>query len=374
MGSLTVSISPNGGKVASIFKNKKVVLTLVAVVVVSFIAIVRPTGSQEQMQRPQGSGPRLGEVKIPVRGLVVTQVPLENKIGVTGSVLANEEVELRSEVSGKVVKILFKEGSHVKQGNLLVKINDADLQAQLQKAESSKKLLEEKEARQRKLREINAISQEQYDESLNELNGLKSEVDLLNAQIQKTEIRAPFDGVVGIRFISEGSYISPATLVARMEDISLVKIDFSVPEKYSNIVQKGNKIRFTVEGSSRQYEGTIYAMEPRIDPVTRTLRLRAIARNERESLVPGSFAKVDLVLNRQEAAVMIPTFAVIPDAEGQKVYVARNGRAALVSVETGLRTEEQIHVLKGLQPNDTLLTTGLLQLRPGVAVNITVDK
>ena len=355
-------------------KYRKALLLIVPLAAIVLILVLTRSQPQERQQRPSSSNPRSGEVRIPVRGLVVTPQPLDNKIVATGNILATEEVELRSEVSGKVTQILFKEGSHVNKGDLLVKINDSELKAQLQKAESREKLLEEKESRQRRLREVNAISQEQYDEVLNDLTGVKAEVGLLNAQVQKTEIRAPFGGVVGLRFISEGSYIDPSTLIARMQDLSSVKIDFSIPEKYAAMTQRGNKIRFTLEGSSKINEGTIYAVEPKIDPVTRTLRLRALARNEREVIVPGSFAKIELLLKRQDDAVLIPTYALIPDLQGQSVYVAKNGRAALVPVETGIRTEDRIQILRGLGMNDTVVTTGLLQLRPGIAVAVTLEK
>lgn len=357
-----------------LLKYKKTLLTILAIIVVVVIALVKPSAQQGARGRQGGQGPRSGAMTMSVRGIVVGLSALDNTIEITGSVLANEEVELRSEAAGKVTGIFFKEGSRVKKGDLLVKINDADLQAQLQKAESQKRLLADKEARQKKLRESNSISQEQYDEALNSLNGVTAEISLLMAQVQKTEIRAPFDGTVGIRFISEGSYITPSTLVARMQDIKNVKVDFSVPEKYVGSIQKGNKVLFTIEGSSNQYEGTVYAIESKIDPLSRTLRIRAIARNDRETLVPGSFARVGVMLNRQKAAILVPTQSVIPDAEGQKVFVVRNGVAELSPVETGMRTEERIQVVKGLSPNDTLLTTGLLQLRSGIRVNVTIDQ
>lgn len=309
-----------------------------------------------------------------VRGIIVTPAPLDDNIEITGSILANEEVQLRSEVAGKVTKILFAEGSHMKKGDLLVKINDADLQAQLQKAESQLKLFSEKEARQRKLRELNGVSQEQHEEAVNSLNGVMAEIALLNAQVQKTEVRAPFDGIVGIRFISEGSYITSSTVIANMQDISSVKVDFSIPEKYVPHVRKGSKVYFSIEGSSRRHEGTVYAVESQIDPTTRTLRIRAIARNEQEMIVPGSFARIDLVLGRQESALMVPTQAVIPEIDGQKVFVVRGGRASLIPVVTGMRLEEKIQILKGVAANDTLLTTGLLQLRSGLPVTVTVEQ
>jgi len=352
--------------------NKRVLAVLV-VVIVSIVALRSSEAPQSTPSNPRGAV-RSGELRIPVRGVVVVPRPFENKIHATGNVLAAEEVELRSEASGKVTGISFKEGTHVGKGDLLVKINDAELKAQLRKTASRKKLLEEKEARQRTLREGNLISQEQYDEVKNDLNGIVSEEELLAAQILKTEIRAPFDGVVGLRYVSEGSYITPATPVARMQDIRSIKIEFSIPEKYAGVVQKGTKIRFGVEGTSRQHEGTVYAVEPKIDPGTRTLRLRALARNEKESVLPGSFAKIEIHLKRMEDAVLIPTHAVIPDVDGQKVFVAKNGVAMLTKVDTGLRMEEQIHIVNGLQANDTLITTGLLQLRSGMPVNVTVDR
>ncbi len=348
------------------------VVLIVAIVVLAWKFSSSPHPAQATQGGRSTGAPRT-ELRIPVRGQVVTPRVVDNKIFATGNVLATEEVELRSEVSGKVVEIRFKEGSHVKKGDLLVKINDSELQAQLQKALSRRKFIEEKEARQRRLREINAISQEQYDEVRNELTAINAEVELLNAQIQKTEVRAPFNGVVGLRFISEGSYITPATLIARMQDLSSVKIDFSIPEKYATLVGKGSKVRFSVEGSSRQHEGTVYAIEPKIDPVTRTLRLRAIAPNDKEAILPGSFTKVDLILKRDLGAILAPTHAIVPDIDGQKVFVSRNGLATQVSVETGIRTEGYVHVLKGLSVNDTLITTGILQLRPGLPVTVTID-
>lgn len=354
--------------------NKRISIIAVLVVVLASILVLSSSEAPKKKEQAARSESRSGVMRTPVRGVVITPRSLDNKIFATGNIIAMEEVELRSEVSGKVIKIAFKEGSHVKKGDLLVKINDSELKAQLEKAQSKSKLVEEKEFRQRQLRERSLISQEVYDEVKNELNSIRADMELLHAQLQKTEIRASYNGVVGLRYVSEGSYISPQTLIARLQDIGSVKIDFSIPEKYAPMVQKGNKVRFSVEGSSKQHEGTVYAIEPKIDPVTRTLRLRALARNEREAILPGSFAKVELILKREQDAVLVPTFAVIPDIEGQKVFVAKNGIATLVKIETGIRTEEQIHVMRGLQANDTVIVTGLLQLKPGSPVAVTVDK
>ena len=358
--------------------NKKILFIGSAVVLVIALFVAsrklssRNTSSGETSNRP--SAERALQLRTPVRGIVISSTPLDNQLFATGNILAAEEVELRSEVSGKVTAIRFKEGSHVRKGELLVKINDSELRAQLQKAESKRELLMEKEDRQKKLRTINAISQEQYDEARNELTATSAEAQLINAQIEKTEIRAPFDGVVGLRFISEGSYLTPATLVARFQDISSVKVDFSIPEKYAAMVMKGSKVTFTVEGSSLLNTGTVFALEPKIDPVTRTLRIRALARNEKEVVLPGSFAKINLILSRIPDAVLIPSHALIPDLAGQKVFLARNGSAVSIPVETGLRTEGMVHIVKGLRVNDTLITTGILQLRDGSKITLTLEQ
>jgi membrane fusion protein (multidrug efflux system) len=357
--------------------NKKILLIGGGIVLFGalFIGFRKLNSNTSAANRPSGRGmsDRATQLRIPVKGIILTPKPVDNKIFATGNILAAEEVELRSEVSGKVTAIRFKEGSHVRKGDLLVKINDSELRAQLQKTESKRQFLRDKEVRQKKLRSINAISEEQYAEGQNELTAISAEEQLTKAQIEKTEIRAPFDGVVGLRFISEGGYLTPAMVVARIQDIRSVKLDFSIPEKYAPMVEVGTTVTFTVEGSSLTNSGSVFAVEPKIDPVTRTLRLRALARNEKEVVLPGSFAKISLILSRVDNAVLIPSQAVIPDLAGQKVFLARNGAAVSAPIETGIRTEGMVHVLKGIAVNDTLITTGLLQLRDGSKITLTLQ-
>ncbi|MDX1617212.1 MAG: efflux RND transporter periplasmic adaptor subunit [Balneolaceae bacterium] len=306
-----------------------------------------------------------------VDGIVVEPDLVQDKIYTTGTILANEEVELRSEVSGKISDIYLREGSSVSKGQLLLKINDSELQAQLTRARFRLKLASEREERQRKLLEKGGISQQDYDATLNEVNVLKSEVALILAQIDKTEIRAPFDGRVGLRYVSDGSYISPSTRIASLQNINPVKVDFSIPERYFNRVEEGDEITFTVQGTDREFIGEIYAIEPKIDSQTRTLQIRAESSNEEGLLVPGAFADLELILETIDNALLIPSIALIPELQGQKVFLYRNGTVAEQSVETGIRTEERVQITEGLQPGDTLLTTGLLQVRPGMPVEIT---
>lgn len=307
----------------------------------------------------------------PVESYIVQPQVLKERVESSGTIIANEQVDLKSEVSGKVTGIHFKEGSQVSRGDLLLKINDAELQAQLLKLQQQKSLAEEQEYRQRQLLQKQAISQESYDQTKNQLENLNAEIALLNARIDKTEIRAPFDGIIGLRYVSIGDYISPSTRIASLQDIDPIKIDFSIPEKYAPVVHEDAKIQFTTGSRSKTFGGTVYAIEPRIEQETRTLQLRAVSPNTNAELLPGAYVKVELILEEYPNALLIPTEAVVPELQGQKVFLVRNGKAVPQEVTTGLRTEDKIQILSGVTPRDTVVTAGLLQLRPGAAVNIT---
>jgi len=310
------------------------------------------------------------DTRLPVDVFVTGTDTIRNVIKTTGTVLADEGVELRSEIAGKVEEIHFDEGRRVRRGELLLKINDAELQAQRDKLVSQRKLAEDKERRRKILFDKQNISPEDYEIALNELNSIVAELSLVEAKIDKTEIRAPFDGNVGLRYVSVGSYISTDTRIATLQKTDAVKIDFSIPEKYVNSVRVGQDITFTVAGLEKTYIGTVYAIEPRIDPVTRTVLLRARAPNTNRKITPGAFAEVTLVLETIHDALMIPTIAVIPELQGQKVYLLQGGEVTSRSVRTGLRTDTTIQITDGLEVNDTVITSGLLQLHAGTPVRI----
>lgn len=350
---------------------KKILIALAIVIVIALFAIPKFSSSG-----PDGKRNPAARQNAPLRVNihVLDEESLDNKVFTNGSILANEEVQLMSEVPGKIVEIFFKEGSVVKEGDMLVKINDSELQAQLRREKYRFKLLEDNEFRQRKLLEKEAISQADYDASLNQLNVSKAETQLIDAQIAKTEIRAPFNGIIGLKYVSEGSYVTPSKVIASLQNINPVKIDFSIPEKYAASVKRGDNINFKVTGDERVYTGKIYAIEPKIDPVSRTLKIRGIYNNTGNNIFPGSFADVELVLKEIDDAIMIPTHALIPELKGQKVFLYKNGKAVPQSVKTGIRTEERVQVTSGLKSKDTLITTGILQLRPNMPVIIAGNK
>ncbi len=350
-------------------KNTKNILIVAAIlVVIAIVLFPKLLSSSEGGKNTMPGGG--ADMVIPVKAHIVSFTTLNNSVFTTGTILANEEVELRSETSGKITKILFKEGSFVSKGDLLIKINDADLQAQLRRAESKVKLSKEKEVRQKQLRDGNLISQEEYDNTVGELNVNQADYDLIKAQIDKTEIRAPFSGVVGLRSVSEGSYVTTSTVIARLQNFNNLKVDFSIPEMYSASVKAGDDLEFKISGSTQLFKAKVYAIEPKIDPGTRTLQIRAICSSSYKELIPGAFANVELNLKQTSNAILIPTVSIVPELKGQIVYLSKSGVVVPQPVETGVREETQVQIVKGLSEGDTVITSGILQIRPNSKVKI----
>lgn len=303
-------------------------------------------------------------------GLVVTPSTLREMINSTGTLLPDEEVDLSFETSGKIVNINFTEGTRVKRGDLLAKVNDRPLQAQLLKLQAQLKLAEEREFRQRNLLTRDAISQESYDQAVTELHALEADIMLMEARIAETELRAPFDGIIGLRYVSEGAFANPNARIARLIKISPLKVEFSIPERYSGNVTPGFPITFTIDGINEPFSASVYAVDPKVDINTRTIVVRALYPNRREELKPGRFAGINLQLDEITNTIAIPTDALIAEMDGDKVYVYRNGKAEQIKVQTGLRTSDKIQILDGLSFGDTLLITGVMQLRQGIPVLI----
>ncbi len=317
---------------------------------------------------PRGMGG--GQQPLYASGYVLVPVEMNEMIYSTASLLPDEEVDLSFETSGKVVNIYFEEGTRVKKGDLLAKINDRPLQAQLLKLQAQKKLTEEREFRQRQLLDRDAISRESYDQVATELQSIEADIMLVEARIDETELRAPFDGIVGLRMISEGAIASTQTKIVQLVKISPLKIEFSIPERYAGEVVPGFPIQFEMDGFQKTFDAKVYAIEPKVDINTRTIVARALYPNTGEELKPGRFASVRALLSQIENVISIPTEALIPEMEGAKVYILRNGKAKEVRVETGLRTESHIQIRSGLNFGDTLLTTATLQLRDDLPVQL----
>lgn len=329
----------------------------------TLLGVLTGCGGTDDTQAPTGPPPAMA-----VQVHVLKGAPLDHSFTTTGTLLANEEVELRSEVSGRVTSINFQEGGRVQAGQVLVRINDDDLQAQLRKSEAELKVAQDSEARQEQLLELNGVSREVFDATRAQRIGMQADVDNLRAQIAKTTIRAPFSGSIGLRNISEGGFVAPATLIATLRQTEPMKLDFTIPERYGHQVKSGYVVHFTLEHDTAQYQATVYAVEPSVDQSTRTVRLRARTPNADGRLVPGAFAKVEVTLATMPDALVIPAEALIPDIQGQKVMIMRSGKAESVRVEIGLRTENEVQLISNVQPGDTVITSALLAVRDGMPV------
>lgn len=307
-----------------------------------------------------------------VDAIVVKATAFNNDLEITGSIDANESVSLHSEVSGLVTGIFFKEGSFVNKGSILVKVNDRDIQAQLQEVLSKQKLSSSNEYRAKLLLQKGAISQEEYDTALADLKSYQAQAQLIRAQLAKTSILAPFSGKIGLRNISPGEYLTPTTIIANLVNTNPVKVSFSVPEKYVNQIKLNSTINFSTDGSSKAYTGKVYAIEPGINVDTRTLQIRALAQNPNNELLPGSFAKVKLALSTINDAILIPNEAVVPVLKGKIVYISKNGKAQEVKIQAGTRTDEDIVITSGLNIGDTVLTSGIMSLKKDILVKVSI--
>ncbi|KQO21131.1 cation transporter [Flavobacterium sp. Leaf82] len=307
-----------------------------------------------------------------VTGIVVKTATFDNNLSLSGSIEANEQVEIHSEVSGIVEGIYFNEGSYVNKGQVLFKVNDIELRAQLRQAQTKESLTAENQRRAKLLLQKEAISQEEFDVANADHASAQAQSQLIKAQIAKTSVKAPFSGKIGLRSISPGTYITPTILVAKLVNTGKLKITFSIPEKYAAQVKTGSVIDFNVSGSDKTYTAKIYAIEPEVAVATRTLQIRAIADNHDGKLFPGTFADVKLPLNIIKDAIVVPTEAIVPIQDGKKVYIANMGKAKEIKVDATTRTDASILILSGLKAGDTLITSGVMSLKDESPIKVTV--
>jgi membrane fusion protein, multidrug efflux system len=303
-----------------------------------------------------------------IEGFVVKPSVIDQTISISGTIKPMEETVLMPEVAGRVVMINLEEGKFVKHGTILIKLFDEDLQAQLHKAQAQLDLAEQTQIRQSELMKVNGISQLDYDQSVLQVHSIKADIEVLKVQIRKTEVHAPFDGVIGLRNISLGAEVTPSTSLATIRSIQQLKLDFSVPEKYSTQVKPGSKVQFTIQGDDNKHDASVMATEEGIDAGTRNLKVRALVKMDNSVFIPGTFANVELKLNENKNALMVPTQAIIPRERDKQLIIAKSGKAQFVKVKTRIRQESMIEVIEGIQPGDTVVTTGILFIKPGAGL------
>ncbi len=349
-------------------KIKYIVYTLLILGLSGLVAFRILTNSEQG-----NSDTKINDSVTTVSGMVVTPEKFEDYLSLSGSLEANEQIDLHSEISGVVESINFEEGQKVKKGQVLFRVNDIELRAQLSQTQTAQKLAGENERRAKLLLDKQAISQQEYEISSADFQSSQAQSQLMAAQLSKTVVRAPFSGTIGLREISKGTYVTPLTAIAKLVNTDQLKITFAIPEKYASQVSIGNTLTFTVSGSDEKHTATIYAIEPEIELATRTLRMRAIAENNDGKLYPGMFSSVRLPLEIVSDALMVPSEALIPIQNGKMIFIAEGGRAKEIVVSTGARTSKSVRVLSGLKPGDTILTYGVMSLKNGTPIKVNLE-
>lgn len=339
----------------------------VAALVLAALAVPRflSSGGGTERAAPNGDG-----APLPVEVFTVTPQHLAETLTSTGTVYADERVEVVSEVAGMVRSLAFEEGTAVAAGALLVQIDNRELRAEQERVVARLELAERRTRRQRQLYGDGLISDQDYDTAATEADALRAELRLIEVRIDKTQIRAPFAGMVGLRRLSEGAYVSPETLVTTLLDVDPVKLEFAVPERYAADFRPGKRVDFQVAGAGGVRRAMVYAVEPSVDPATRTVTVRATSPNPDGALLPGAFADVSFAVRETDDALAVPSIAVLPELGGHRVYVLEDGAAASRPVETGLRTADRVEITDGLAAGERVIVSGLQSLRPGMAVEV----
>ncbi len=310
-----------------------------------------------------------GQQPVPVEVTVVQETEFTEEVSSTGSLLAQEEVTLRSEAAGRIVEIGFREGAPVVQGQLMVRLFSDDLKAQLKKTKASLRLAEDRITRNQKLVNMQGISREEFDRMLNEAELLRAEEEIIIAQMSKTEIRAPFSGMAGLREVSIGAIVQPQQTITTVQRLEPLKLEFTLPEQFIGRISPGDSLNFSVAGQVAGRRAVVYATDPLVSQSSRSMRVRATCIGSANGLLPGAFAKISIPM-KHIRSLLVPAESVVPVLKGKQVYVVRNGIADTTGIRTGVRTARSIEVLDGLNPGDSIVTSGLLQLRPGSPVRV----
>ena len=327
-------------------------------------------GENKELAAAEKKSPVDKNKALNVNAKIIKPHLLTDQLFVSGKLMPDEEVDLSFETSGKITSIEFTEGSFVSKGQLLAKVNDSQLQAQLKRLEAQMPLAEDRVFRQNALLQRDAVSKEAYEQVKTELATLNADIENVKANIAMTELRAPFDGIIGLRQVSVGAYASPTTVVAKLTKVSPLKVEFAVPERHAREIKKGMNLDFRVEGRLNAYPAQVYATESSLDMETHSLNIRAIYPNRNGELLPGRYADIQLKQKEIADAIAIPSEAIVPEMGKNKVFVYRNGVAEPTDVVVGIRTESEIQIVQGLAIGDTILTSGTLQLRKGMPVEI----
>lgn len=329
-----------------------------------FISVMASACHEEkEAPKQKNTGPTVVDV------IVARAQSISSTVEANGTIVADEFVELRPEISGRLIYLNIPEGNRIAKGTVIARINDADLRAQMGKLKVQLDLAKTTEQRYGKLLQISGINQADYDVALNQVNSLQADIEVLQAQIDKTVLRAPFNGIIGLRQISPGAYVTPATVLATIQQVNRVKVDFTVPEEYGNIIRKGDYVTVEVDAASqKKQKALIIATEPQANTTTRNIMIRALL--EGGTANPGAFVKVYIRAGTDKNSVLVPANAIIPEDKDKTLVTVVNGKAKFVKVETGLRQANNVEITSGINAGDSIVVSGVLFARPDAPLKV----
>jgi len=310
-----------------------------------------------------------------VEAIQAIVTPVNDEVTAVGSLQSNEAVVIRSEIAGRIATIHFQEGKTVNTGGLLFSLDASEYQAQLAQSAANVKLTEMNFTRAKDLREKSLISQQEYDDTSAKLEESRAKLALDQSRLEKSSIRAPFNGVLGVRNVSPGAYIKPGEDLVMLEDIDPIKVEFRIPETYSRQVKPGQHIAVRVDAYPGEiFTGEVYVIDTRMDAQTRTMLLRGRIPNAKKNLRPGMFARVALILATRSNALVVPEQAMVPFGGDQFVYRVIDGKAVQTRVEPGRRMDGKVEIKTGVNAGDSVVTAGQMKLRDGMPVAVLDNK
>lgn len=332
------------------------------------LALIMVSCKQEQKPNvPTGPPPKKPSL---VDAYIVKEEQLDESLRIPGSLIPNEQTDIRTETSGILESVLFKDGQKVKKGQLLAKINNIEQRARLSKLKVQLEMAQNTEQRQNQLLKAQAIGQQEYDQALLEVKSLQADLNILRAELSKFEIRAPFSGTLGLRMMSPGAYCTPSNVLVSISQEDLLKVQFSIPERYISKISLGQVLEFTCQNSKEVYKAKLESTESAMDQQTRSLKVQARVMGKADGLKPGLFAEVSMPFQNKTKSIMVPSQSIIPQARDKKVAILKNGLVEFKVVSLGYRDSSRVEILSGLQAGDTLLITGIMGLKPGSPAKI----
>ncbi len=351
----------------SAFRQLSQKLAKISIIIITVLVWIFTWSCGNNDQQNAAQAPR----DLQVEGYKVVPTSFNDEIMITAELIPSEQVELMAPMAGQVLDIYFKEGEKVKKGEAIVHIDDREWQAQLIGIKAKLNAAQKDYERKKALLEIEGSSQEEIDQAFSTIQTLKSQLQQLQVKINLARVKAPFSGQLGMRDFSKGAYLKEGQIITTLTAMDQLKVDFTVAQEHTNNVAVGKSVQILVNEDT--LKATIYAISPLINMQSRMLNVRALLpQASTNTIIPGAYAEVLLTSNFVKDALIVPTQAVVPEINDQTVYVYQKGRAVKKVVQMGTRTADKVHILKGITAGDTVITTGLLQIKDGM--NITLQE